>query len=160
MFPPPTLRRTRSVASWILRACEWASDIGIYLLPFFYVAFFAMLFLLWHEPAATFWLMAACGALGWAMAAGAIVFCLANAKPERILVARHVESAPARQPRLRPVPMQFAQMPTRSCSQACSTSSGGDARFSVACFHSRCQVANSGSGAAHGIGGEHPQARR
>ncbi|MFX1767679.1 hypothetical protein PWP93_34855 [Paraburkholderia sp. A1RI-2L] len=157
MSAAPNLHWNRSAASWISRACEWASDIGIYLLPFFYVAFFALLFLLWHEPASTFWLMAACGALGWAMAAGAIVFCLANAKPRRAFVARHIESPPPRQPRLRHVPLQFAQMPTRSCSQACSTSSGGDARFSVACFHSRCQVANSDD--AHGIGNGRLQAR-
>ncbi|CAB3801727.1 hypothetical protein LMG28688_05425 [Paraburkholderia caffeinitolerans] len=158
MSVAPDLRQNRSSASWISRACEWASDIGIYLLPFFYLAFFAMLFLLWHEPGSTFWLTAACGALSWAMTVGAIVFCLANAKPGRALVARHVESAPPGQPRLRPVPLQFAQMPTRSCSQSCSTASGGDARFSVACFHSRCQVANSGD--AHGIGGARPQAKR
>lgn len=158
MSVAPTLRRNRSAASWISRACEWASDIGIYLLPFFYVAFFVMLFLLWHEPTPAFWLMAACGALGWAMTMGAIVFCLANAKPARARVARDVESAPPGQPRLRPVPLRFAQMPTRSCSQACSASTGSDARFSVACFHSRCQVASSGD--AHGIGAERPQAKR
>ncbi|WP_322070040.1 hypothetical protein [Paraburkholderia bannensis] len=64
--------------SWALSACEWASRLGIYLLPLFYVAFFAALFLLWHEPKANFWLIAAGGVLGWTMALWALVFSLAS----------------------------------------------------------------------------------
>ncbi|MCG5072479.1 hypothetical protein [Paraburkholderia tagetis] len=150
------LCRNRSAASWILSACEWASSIGIYLLPVFYVAFFATLFLLWREPRATFWLIAAGGALGWAMTAWAIVFCLASTRPVRATVHGRVESAHPGQPRVRPVPLRFAQMPTRSCRQACSTPSGSEARFSVACFHARCAAANNVD--ASGIDGDYTQA--
>jgi len=146
--------------SWILSACEWASGFGVYLLPVFYIAFFATLFLLWREPGAAFWLMAAGGALGWAMVAWAIVFCLASMRPAPIAVQVHgrVETAHAVQSRMRSVPLRFAQMPTRSCKQACAASSGGETRFSVACFHARCPAANTDD--AHGIGAAPPQADR
>ncbi|MDR3098898.1 MAG: hypothetical protein LBV73_17720 [Paraburkholderia sp.] len=152
------LRPKRSTAPWILIACEWASGIGIYLLPLFYVAFFAALFLLWHEPRSTFWLIATCGALGWAMTAWAIVFCLASARPVRAPVHGRAESAHPGQPRVRPVPLRFAQMPTRACRQACSTPSGNEAGFSVACFHARCSVANNAD--AHGADGQSPPTSR
>ncbi|WP_322042025.1 hypothetical protein [Paraburkholderia sp. J67] len=67
-----------TLLSWAQGACEWASRLGIYLLPVFYLAFFVVLFLLWCAPLATFWLVAAGGALGWAMAVWALVFCLAS----------------------------------------------------------------------------------
>lgn len=153
-------RRNRSAVSWILSACEWASGFGVYLLPVFYIAFFAMLFLLWREPGSAFWLVAAGGVLGWAMVAWAIVFCLASMRPAPVVaqVQRRVETAHAAQPRMRPVPLRFAQMPTRSCNQACAMPSGSETRFSVACFHARCPAANTGN--AHGIGATHPQADR
>jgi hypothetical protein len=73
------LRPTRSTPiSWLLGACEWASGVGIYLLPLFYLAFFAALFLLWREPQTAFWLIAAASVLGWTMALWALVFCLAS----------------------------------------------------------------------------------
>ena len=153
---PPRQNRTATV--WILSACEWASGFGVYLLPVFYVAFFATLFLLWREPRSTFWLIAACGALGWAMTAWAIVFCLASVRPVATPVHGRVETAQPAQPRIRPVPVSFAQMPTRSCHQACATPSGSEARFSVACFHARCPAANSGH--AHESAGERAQTIR
>lgn len=152
------LRQKRSAASWILRACASASGFGVYLLPLFYIAFFATLFLLWREPASTFWLIAAGGALGWAMIAWAVVFCLAGSRPAGAPVHGRAPAAHVIQPRMRPVPLRFAQMPTRACHQACATASGSEARFSVACFHARCPAANSGD--AHGIGETRPQAER
>lgn len=75
------LRPTLSTPmSWLLGACEWASRGGIYLLPLFYLAFFAALFLLWREPQSAFWLIAAASVLGWAMALWALVFCLASVR--------------------------------------------------------------------------------
>ena len=149
------LRQNRSLASWILSACEWASGFGVYLLPVFYLAFFATLFLLWREPGSTLWLIAAGGALGWAMMAWAIVFCLASAIPAPVPEHVRVEAAHTGPPRMRPAPLRFARMPTRSCHQACTAPSGSEARFSVACFHARCPAANSGD--AQGIGAAHPQ---
>ncbi|WP_322058083.1 hypothetical protein [Paraburkholderia sp. J63] len=152
------LRQKRSAASWILGACDSASGFGVYLLPVFYIAFFATLFLLWREPGSTFWLIAAGGALGWAMMAWAVVFCLASARPASAPAHGRAEAAHAAQPRMRPAPLRFAQMPTRSCLQACATASGSEARFSVACFHARCPAANTAD--AHGTGAAHPQADR
>ena len=150
------LRQNRSVASWILSACEWASGFGVYLLPVFYLAFLATLFLLWREPGNTFWLIAASGALGWAMMAWAAVFCLASARSAPVPEQARAEATHAAPTRMRPAPLRFAQMPTRSCDQACTAPSGSEARFSVACFHARCPAANAGD--AHGIGTAHPQA--
>ncbi|HKT99809.1 MAG TPA: hypothetical protein VJS30_25290 [Paraburkholderia sp.] len=150
------LRQNRSVASWILSACEWASGFGVYLLPVFYTAYFVTLFLLWREPDASYWLMAAGGALGWAMVAWAIVFRLASTRPASASVRDRAEPVHTAQPRMRLMPLRFTQMPTRSCNQACVTPSGSEARFSVTCFHARCSVANSSD--ARGIAGERPQA--
>lgn len=152
MSAPPPLRQHRFAASWFLSACEWASGLGLYLLPVFYVAFFATLFLLWRDPRATFWLIAAGGALGWAMMVWAIVFCLASTRPASEPVHGRVESARPAQPRVRPMPLRFAQMPTRTCRQACATPDGGEAQFAVACFHARCPAANSDR--VHEIAGE------
>lgn len=152
------LRQKQSAASWTMRACESASGWGVYLLPVFYVAFFATLFLLWREPGSAFWLIATAGALGWAMVAWAVVFCLAGARPAGAPVHDRAQTVHVIQPRTRSVPLRFAHMPTRSCHQACATASGSEARFSVACFHARCPAANTGD--AHGIGETQPQAER
>ncbi|WP_028218731.1 hypothetical protein [Paraburkholderia oxyphila] len=152
------LRRNRPAASWILSACEWASGFGVYLLPVFYIAFFAALYLLWREPRSTFWLMAAGGALCWTMTAWAIVFCLASMRSAPAPVHGRAEPAHAPQPRVRPEPLRFVQMPTRACNQACGTPTGGEARFAVACFHARCPTANTGD--APGIAHEPSQADR
>jgi cytochrome c biogenesis factor len=73
------LRPTPSTPmSWLLGACEWASRFGVYLLPVFYLAFFAALLMLWSEPHATVWLIAAASVLGWTMVLWALVFCFAS----------------------------------------------------------------------------------
>jgi hypothetical protein len=159
MSATASLRQTRFAATWILSACAQAGAFGIYLLPVFYVGFFAALLLLWREPQATFWLVAAAGALGWAMVAWALVFWLASMKHAVAPAKRRAASGAAAQPHMRPQPLHFAQMPTRACHQACSTPGGNEACFSVACFHARCPAANSGdtggntSGASAGATG-------
>ncbi|MFD1558379.1 hypothetical protein ACFSHT_22565 [Paraburkholderia silviterrae] len=131
---------------------------GVYLLPVFYIAFFAALFLLWREPQSTFWLMAGGGVLGCTMTAWAIVFCLASVRSASAPVRGRAEPAHAAQPRMRPEPQRFAQMLTRSCNEACATASGSEASFSVACFHARCPAANTSD--APSIVRERPQADR
>ncbi|MBN3853849.1 hypothetical protein G3N59_10705 [Paraburkholderia sp. Ac-20340] len=132
--------------SWLQRACAWASRIGVYLLPVYYVAFFATLFLLWREPQATFWLIAAGSALGWAMAAWALVFCLASVR--RAATPAVAPAAPA----AHPVSPRFVQVSAHACSHACPQSGGETGRFSAACFHARCtdvpSVARHGADAA------------
>jgi hypothetical protein len=121
-----------TLMSLLQRACAWACRIGVYLLPVYYVAFFATLFLLWREPHATFWLIAAGSALGWAMAAWALVFCLASLR--RAATPSVAPAAPA----TRPVSPRFVQAPAHACSHACPQSGSETARFPAACFHARC----------------------
>lgn len=78
MSAAPLRPRLSTPVSWVLSACEWASRLGIYLLPLFYLAFFAALFLLSREPQNSFWLIATGGVLGWTMALWALVFGLAS----------------------------------------------------------------------------------
>jgi hypothetical protein len=81
------LRPTPSTPmSWLLGACEWASRFGVYLLPVFYLAFFGALLMLWREPNATVWLIAAASVLGWTMALWALVFCLASLRGAPVAV--------------------------------------------------------------------------
>lgn len=123
------------LTSWVLSACERASRFGIYLLPLFYVAFFAALFLLWREPQATFWPIATAGALGWAMMIWALVFGLAGRQhaPASGHAIGHGAQAAARS-----APLRFASVPTRACRETCAMPGADMGRFSAACFHMHC----------------------
>jgi len=108
-----------TLLSWVQGACEWASRLGIYLLPVFYLAFFVVLFLLWCAPLATFWLVAAGGALGWAMAVWALVFCLASLRRAAALNHAAVIAGQAAAPAAR-----FTQISPRTCRERCATPRG------------------------------------
>lgn len=125
------LRPTPSpLTLWVQSACEWASRLGIYLLPLFYMAFFAALFLLWREPQAAFWPIAAAGTLGWAMMAWALVFCLAGRR--QAAAPAHVAEDGAQ------VAARFASVPMQACREICTMPGAETGRLSAACFHMQC----------------------
>jgi hypothetical protein len=124
----------------LFRACDRLSHAGVYLLPVFYVGFFAILFLIWRAPHSGLWLPAAAGALAAAMGFWSLVFYAASGATQ----SPHKPAAPQPQASgsaARPVPLRFLQMPTRACSQACTSADGARTQFTVSCFHARCAAA-------------------
>jgi hypothetical protein len=147
-MPNSTPDRTPQPRSQALsRACEYLSGAGIYLLPVFYVSFVAMLFLLWRSPAGAFWLPAAAGALGGSMGVWALVFHVASAKWSNSREPAATRPA-APLAATRSVPLRFVQMTTRTCSHACTSSSGARSQFTVSCFHAHCPAATPAKKAA------------
>ena len=131
---PPQLQSTA-----LSRACDRVSRVGICLIPGFYVGFVALLLLLWHLPARTYWLSATAAALAGAMGLWSLAFYLASsmrANESQPAAPRAVEPLEAK----RAVPLRFVQMTTRTCSQACATPTGAQARFTVSCFYANCAV--------------------
>lgn len=138
----PRLPHSRRAA--VARACDRVSRAGIWLLPFFYVGFSAMLLLLWRAPAGAFWLAAAAVSLAGAMGLWACAFYAASrfAAPSHrtAALAATLAAAPAAVHRQgdRTLPRRFVQMRTRTCSQTCNDAEGVRMQFMVACFHAHC----------------------
>jgi hypothetical protein len=122
--------------SWLLGACAWASRIGVYLLPVYYVAFFVTLFLLWREPQATFWLITAAGALGWVMASWALVFCLASWR-RADAPAHAAHAAPSIAP-----PVRFVQAHTHASRGVFAQSCSDTGAFSATALQARANDAS------------------
>lgn len=135
-FPRPPHSRRAAVA----RACDRVSRAGVWLLPFFYVGFSAMLLLLWRAPASAFWLPAAAVSLAGAMGLWACAFYAASrfAAPAHRTAALAAAPAAVRRQGGRTLPRRFVQMRTRACSQTCSDAKGERMQFMVACFHAHC----------------------
>ena len=139
MTTRPPQRPPQMQSTALARACDRVSRAGIYLIPGFYVGFVALLLLLWYLPAGTYWLSAAAGAMAGAMGLWSLAFYAASsmrANEPQPAAPRAVAPLDAK----RPVPLRFVQMTTRTCSQACATPNGAQARFTVLCFHARCAV--------------------
>ncbi|QGZ63238.1 hypothetical protein [Paraburkholderia acidisoli] len=138
--PSPTPRTA------LARACDRASRAGVWLLPLFYLGFFAMLLLIWRAPGAAFWLPATAATLAGTMSVWALLFLTASrfAPPERRTAVSAVSAISvdaARRPARRITPLRNTPMPTRPCSQTCTGANGARTQFMVACFHADCAAA-------------------
>lgn len=136
---PDRPRQPRSRLS--VRACELASQFGVWLLPLFYVAYFIALALACRAPSAEAWLPAAGTALAVSMGLWAVVFHLASRLPDEPARSRADLPPPAARRPARARVQAFGHMPTRPCIQACHTPSGAAAQFTIACYKADCAAA-------------------
>lgn len=123
----------------LTRICDRASRVGVWLLPLFYMSFFAMLLLIWRAPGAALWLPAVAAVLAGTMGVWALLFLTTSRLAPLPRAAGPANTA--RRAGKRITPIRSTHMPTRPCAQACGGPDGARTQFMVACFHANCAAA-------------------